>query len=104
MIKKTVVISCVTFETVMVTSPAVEYKADEVHIFHYVRPGSDGGIYLEFYDEVVRQLNEMIPMAKIVDHRDSPVYDFRLMLRDIMSCIDEVMKNHEDAEIYINVS
>lgn len=104
MTKKTVVIACVTFETVMVTMPAVEYKADEVHIFHYVRPGNDKGIYHEFYDEVVRQLGEKIPMAKVIEHKDSPVYDFRLMLRDVIACIDDVFGRYEDVDIFINVS
>lgn len=105
MTKKTAVISCVTFETVMVSCPAAEYKADEVHIFHYVRPdSSNGGIYLEFYEEVVRQIREKIPQVVIVEHKDSPVYDFRLMLRDVVACVDDITSRFEDVEIFINVS
>ena len=103
--KKTAVISCVTFETVMVSDPAVEYKADEVHLFHYVRDGSAASnIYSEFYDETVSQLKAKLPNVKIVEHADSPVYDFRLMLRDLLSCIDDISSRYEESEILINVS
>ena len=105
MTKKTVVVACVTFETVMISSPAAEYKADEVHLFHYVRPGLEGGsVYSEFYAEAARQVSERLPSARIVEHKDSPVYDFRLMLRDILACIDDVENTYEDVEILINVS
>jgi len=105
MIKKTVVISCVTFETAMVSTPAKEYKADEVHIFHYVSADSPSGtVYSEFYDEAVRQINAYLPSAVIVEHASSPVYDFRLMLRDLLACIDDIENRLENAEILINVS
>ena len=105
MSKKTAVISCVTFETVMVSDPAAEYKADEVHLFHYVRDGADvKNIHSEFYEEAVSQLKAKLPNVKIVEHADSPVYDFRLMLRDILSCIDDIRSRYEECEILINVS
>ena len=105
MSKKTAVIACVTFETVMVSSPAAEYKADEVHLFHYVRAGSSkADVYSEFYAEAAAQVKSKLPNAKIVEHGESPVYDFRLMLRDILSCIDDIRSRYEECEILINVS
>ena len=105
MAKKTAVISCVTFETVMVSDPAAEYKADEVHLFHYVRPDAEqNSIYSEFYNEVVSQVKAKLPNAKIFEHADSPVYDFRLMLRDILSCIEDISSRYSEVEILINVS
>ena len=105
MTKKTAVIACVTFETVMISTPAAEYKADEVHLFHYVRPeAAKGTVYSEFYDETARQVASKLPNAKIIEHKDSPVYDFRLMLRDILACIDDIEATYEDVEILINVS
>ena len=32
-----IVISCVTTETVMVSSPSIFYKANEVYLFRYIR-------------------------------------------------------------------
>ena len=105
MSKKTAVIACVTFETVMVSSPAAEYKADEVHLFHYVRAGSSkADVYSEFYAEAAAQVKSKLPNAKIIEHGDSPVYDFRLMLRDILSCVDDIRSRYEECEILINVS
>ncbi len=105
MSKRTAVIACVTFETVMVSSPAADYKADEVHLFHYVRQGSaKADVYSEFYTEAAAQVKEKIPNVKIIEHGDSPVYDFRLMLRDILSCIDDIRSRYEECEILINVS
>ena len=105
MSKRTAVIACVTFETVMVSSPAADYKADEVHLFHYVREGSaKADVYSEFYQEAASQIKERIPNVKIIEHEESPVYDFRLMLRDILSCIDDIRSRYQECEILINVS
>ena len=105
MSKKTAVIACVTFETVMVSSPAAEYKADEVHLFHYVRKESaKANVYSEFYAEAAAQVKAKLPNANIIEHADSPVYDFRLMLRDILSCIEDIRSRYAECEILINVS
>lgn len=104
MAKKTVVISCVTFETVMVSKPIVEHKADEVHLFHYIRPGAGTTVYDEFYAEAVRQISEDLPKAAVVEHSKEPVYDFQKMLREILLCIDDVRKRPGQYEILINIS
>ena len=105
MAMKTAVLSCVTFETVMVSSPAIEYKADEVHIFHYAKTSSvKADLYMDFFTETVRQIKEGLPNVNIVDHSESAVYDFRLMLRDILACVKEIAARYEDVDILINTS
>jgi len=105
MAMKTAVLSCVTFETVMVSSPAIEYKADEVHVFHYTKTSAaKSDLYSDFYTETVRQIREGLPNAEIIEHADSPVYDFRLMLRDILTCVDGILSRYDDVEVLINTS
>ena len=117
-IRKCVVISCVSFETAMIVEPAVSYGADEIHLFHYIRdPDSDNGrIYAEFYDEVCSQIRAKLPRIKIVEHADSPIYDFQLMFRDILNVISEIRERPAepkgdrdafvgpDSDIFINAS
>lgn len=49
-----IVISCVTTETVMVSSPSIFYKADEVHLFRYIRdPGTPSAkLYEDHFQSV----------------------------------------------------
>lgn len=88
-LRKCVVIACVSFETAMIVEPAVSYGADEIHLFHYTRdPDSENGkIYNEFYDEVYAQLREKLHHAAIIEHSASPIYDFKLMFRDLLQTI-----------------
>ncbi|MBO5599715.1 MAG: hypothetical protein J5897_01580, partial [Candidatus Methanomethylophilus sp.] len=90
--KKCVVIACVSFETAMIVEPAVDYGADEIHLFHYIRdPDTDNGrIYTEFYREVCSQISEKLPRVKIVEHDADPIYDFQLMFRDLLEVISEI--------------
>ncbi len=114
--KKCVVLACVSFETAMIVEPAVSYGADEIHLFHYIRdPDSDNGrIYEEFYDEVCAQIRDKLPKVTIIEHKESAIYDFQLMFRDILRTIAEIRerpaRNKDetlagpDAEILINAS
>lgn len=113
--KKCVVLACVSFETAMIVEPAVSYGADEIHLFHYVRdPESDNGrIYDEFYQEVCSQIRDKLPKVTIIEHAESPIYDFQQMFRDILSTIAEIRARPAkrsddsagpDSEILINAS
>lgn len=96
----TVVVSCVTFETIKISAPINELNADRVHLLHYVRGSSESkfGIYQEFYDEVCRQIKEGCG-AQVVEHI-KVVYDFSEMLKEVM----EVIASERGNDIYINVS
>lgn len=102
-LNRTVMFACVTFETAMVVNPAVEYNADEIHLFHYVRPGAPA-YYGEFYKEVARQLRERLPRAEVVEHRTEPVYRFQSMLKEILTTMRAVRKAHPGCEFLINAS
>ena len=114
--KKCVVIACVSFETAMIVEPAVDYGADEIHLFHYIRdPDTDNGrIYTEFYREVCSQISEKLPRVKIVEHDADPIYDFQLMFRDLLEVISEIRARPSsedssdqagpDSDILINAS
>lgn len=98
--KRNIVIACVAFETVMNVDPAVYYGADEVHLFHYVRPDSPSAhIYREFYGEVCKQLREKIPAIRIVEHDDDPVYDFQKMMRDLLIVIAGINEDYKGKSI-----
>jgi len=103
-LKKCVMIACVTFETVMVVQPAVDYAVNEIHLYHYVREGETTGVYKAFYDEVQMQLKEKLPGIRIVEHAADPVYSFQPMLRGILATVAAAQKDNKDAEILINAS
>lgn len=102
--RKTVMMACVSFETVMVVEPAVTYNVDEIHLFHYVRGGEAAEIYGKFYGEVARRLASELPRAAVVEHSAYPVYKFQPMLREMLSAVESVRAESEDSEILINVS
>lgn len=105
-LKKRVVIACVSFEVAMVVRPAVEYGADEIHLFHYIRSGNnpDAAVYADFYDEVCRQLREQLPKVNIIEHRDEPVYSFQPMLRALLGTVAGVRRDCPEADLFVNVS
>ncbi|WP_400226053.1 hypothetical protein [Methanomethylophilus alvi] len=70
-----IVISCVTTETVMVSSPSIFYKADEVHLFRYIRDlgTASAKLYEDHYREACNQILRSLPSCRIVDGRRVPV-------------------------------
>ncbi len=99
-------IACVTFETTKVTSPAVYYEINRIHLIHYLRdPGSEQGkVYAEFYDRVVEILEEESPQKmEFVEHNES-VSNFSVMLRTVLSIIQGEREAERDCEVYVNVS
>jgi len=104
---KCVVISCVTFETSMIVDPAVGFKADEVHLFHYVSSMTQSGsVYEDFYSEVCRLISVSLPKAVIIEHAKDPVYDFHMMLKGILGIISDIRSSPggKDARILVNAS
>ena len=78
-----IVISCVTTETVMVSSPSIFYKADEVHLFRYIRdPGTASAkLYEDHFQSVCKQIRSSLPECLVTEHTDDPVYDLPGMIR-----------------------
>lgn len=97
--KERIMIACVTFEVAKVVEPAVFYESTKVHLVHY-----GGGLYEEFYDEVVRRLKEELPKAEIISHDDKKVYEFDSMMNVVLNIICEEQKAYVDPSIYVNVS
>ena len=101
-----IVISCVTTETVMVSSPSIFYKADEIHLFEYTRdPGTARAkLYEGHYRSVCNQIRDSLPDCKITEHSDDPVYDLPRMVRGLSFLYSQIMKEHPDAEVHANLS
>ncbi len=101
-----IVISCVTTETVMVSSPYIFYKADEVHLFRYIRdPGSErGDLYDDHYREACNQILRSLPSCRIMEHREEPVYDFTALAHGLGRMYSHIFREHPDAEVYANLS
>jgi hypothetical protein len=104
--KYTIVISCVTTETVMVSSPVIHYQADEVHLFHYIRdPGTaKAQLYEDHYNETCRQIRESLPQCRITEHTDAIIYDFASMTRSLGRLYAKMLEEHPDAMVYANFS
>lgn len=99
-----VAVACVTFETVMVTSPiAYIGNVDRVYLFHYVRSAEEeeGNIYYSFFQEVVRQLREDQGIQDIVEV-NVEVWLFQDVLRRLVEVLTS--ETAEGSEVYINVS
>ena len=67
----------------MVSSPSIFYKADEVHLFRYIRdPGTASAkLYEDHFQSVCRQIRSSLPECLVTEHTDDPVYDLPRMVR-----------------------
>lgn len=104
--KRPVMIACVTFETAMVVEPVGHYGPGEIFLFHYSaeNDGVRGTIYKEFYEEVVRQIKDSYPGLLIHDISSFPVWNFKLMVKEISNIVSEIRNSGRDTRIVINVS
>ncbi|WP_400233679.1 hypothetical protein [Methanomethylophilus alvi] len=101
-----IVISCVTTETVMVSSPSIFYKADEVHLFRYIRDprSKKSKLYRDHYNEVVRKVSTSLPSCRIIEHSDEPVYEVNRMARSLDKLYCRISKDNDDFRILANLS
>lgn len=104
-VKKKVVISCVTFETVKIIKP-IEYleNVKRVYLLHWGESRTNEKkteLYGAFYEEVERQLKND---QNITDIREIKVkvFLFQEVLKKLLSIL--CMEREERNEIYINVS
>ncbi|MEM2870045.1 MAG: DUF6293 family protein [Thermoplasmata archaeon] len=90
-----IVVSCVTFETVMVVKPIEFYRADRVYLIHYARKPP----YTDFLREVESQLK---PLVRECERVEVNVNSFRDVLRVLLQIIrrEKGAGNH----VYVNIS
>ena len=102
----TVVIACVTTETVMVSAPIIHFEADEVHLFRYIRdPGSaKAKLYEDHYVQTRNQISASLPMCRVIVHTDEPVYEFARMVRKLEELYLSLRRQYPEAKIYANLS
>lgn len=101
--KERVMIACSTFEVAKIVEPSIYYDVDKVYLIHYIT--ERGKIYKEFYDEICNQLREWKPSITIVeDYNKNPVYDFTLMMSDIMCIIGKERSVEDKPDIFVNIS
>lgn len=102
-LRKRIMISCVTFETTKVTDPVEYYEANKLHIIHYASPNSNKPIYLSFYNRVLEIIEESGRKVEIVEHNEK-VYDFSVMLKTVLSIIQNETNQNPECDIYVNIS
>jgi len=102
---KTVVFACVSFETNKIVRPCIERKADEVHLYHYVKNPEEyrGTIYQQFYDRVEKLLRTSMKGVRIVEHV-VPIYDYISVQRDIDDTIRAIRSEDPESKIYLFAS
>ncbi len=102
-VKKKVVISCVTFETVRIVKP-IQYIQDvrRVYLLHWVglSDTKKQKLYGSFYNEIVRQLNDL--GIKDIIEVQVKVYRFQDVLRELLKVL--CTEHDEGNEVYVNVS
>ncbi|MBN1390513.1 MAG: hypothetical protein JXA22_07720 [Candidatus Thermoplasmatota archaeon] len=89
-----VVISCVSFETVKIVQPILDYKADRVHLLHSGREPP----YIDFFDHVTSELDRMgIPWE---EHNV-----FYSKFSDVMKKVREIIirEREQGNHVYVNV-
>ena len=95
---RSVMVCCVTFETIKVIDPAIFHDVGKIHIIHYTRDESENSIYSEFYFEVCASLHDW-GNVEIVEHKEK-VYDFPTMLALVHRILEQESKN----KVYVNIS
>ena len=98
--KERILISCVSFEVAKIVDPAIYYEATRVHLIHYGKEE----VYQEFYDEVVKRLDEGLPKATVIEYGDDPIFDFERMMNLVLRIIRVEQKEYPSADIYVNIS
>ena len=90
-----VVLSCVSFETVMVVKPVQFYRADKAYLLHYARVAP----YTDFLKEVETQLKPIVKECECVKVN---INQFKDVLKTILNIIrkEKALGNH----VYVNMS
>ncbi len=89
-----VVISCVSFETVKITQPILDYKADRVYLIHSGKKPP----YIDFFNAVTQELDKhRIPY----EERDIFYGDFRIVMKAVRDIIKK--EREEGNHVYVNV-
>lgn len=103
--KDRIVVACVMFDVPMAVEPVIHYKPDRVHLIHYNKNhrGTGGGMYMDFYNEAVKQISEKTG-AEIIEH-NAKVYDYHIMMRTMLEIVNyEVKRTGEIMDVYVNIS
>ena len=101
---KSIVVSCVTFETAKITDPIAFCKATKVHLIWYASQSNQGKMYKEFYDRVCEIIKKQSPHAvEIVSHHEK-VYDFTAMLRTVLAILQKEKEEDKDCRVNVNIS
>jgi hypothetical protein len=99
--RETVVIACVTFETVKVVEPVKNLKPDRVVLLYWGK--SDEEAKREIYLDFIREVREQLDAAGFYhEDREIRVYDFKEMLRELISILKTERKL--GSEVYLNLS
>ena len=102
--KERIMIACVTFETTKITEPAKFYEATKIHLIHSANEETQDSIYWDFYNEVCEVLRKNRVDIKIIDQNMKRVSDFSLMLKTVLSIIEDERKEGTDCDVYVNIS
>ncbi len=89
-----VVISCVSFETVKVTQPILDYKADKVYLIHSGKKPP----YIDFFNAVTEELDK-----HKIPHEERNIFygDFRVVMKTVRDIIKK--EKEEGNHIYVNI-
>lgn len=107
-IRKRVAISCVTFDTIKISEPIRELRADKAYLFHYDKAlkgdphHAKPTIYTKFYLTVVDQLHDLGFKDGDIIEINIPVYKFTEVLSNLIKIMTEEREAGND--VYVNVS
>ena len=90
-----VVISCVSFETVMVVKPVQYFRADKAYLLHFAKQAP----YTDFIREVERQIG---PLVKECESVNVNINNFKEVLKKLVG----IIRNEKESgnHVYVNVS
>ena len=89
-----VVISCVSFETVKITQPILDYRADRVYLIHSGKKPP----YIDFFNAVTEVLKK-----RKVPYEEVDIYygDFKVVMKTVRDIIKKERK--EGNHVYVNI-
>jgi len=89
-----VVISCVTFETVMIVKPIQYYRADRAYLLHRATKAP----YSDFLNEVEAQLKPIVSECVV---KEFNINNFRTVMKEVIGIIkkEKELGNH----VYVNI-
>ncbi len=105
LIRKKVMVACVTGEVTQIVQPATMHNVDRIHLVHYIKNDADKDERTRFYRKIYEETERVLKEAgiEVSEHSEAKTYRFDEMMAEVYDILcEEVGGNGSD--VYINLS